>query len=442
MAVKADTSGKLRNLSNGKGNTGDMTRVLRAAIVGMGGFARSHHQALRELEASGQVRLVATCDPHPQRFASEQEEWDFAERGVRVYPDFSEMLEAHTSELDFVTLPTPIPLHAPMHRACVERGLACYLEKPPTLWWAELDVMLAVEENARSATQVGFNFIAEKPRQELKQRLLAGEFGRLRRAGFLGYWPRPKTYFTRAPWAGQLVQGEQLVLDSCTGNAMAHFIHNLLFWCGQDEVLSWGQVGEVEAELYRAHDIESFDTCFARGHCAEDIEIAVAVTHAGSGDAHHHEWIECQDAEIIYRTGHEYSVRWNDGRTETGIAERGTLLAENLRHYVRYLNGAEARPLTTLADSRPFVHFNNLLFIASGHISTISPDHLQGAAARGEEWLEIEGIEAVMNEFTRDVRLPSETNRAWGRSGGHATIEDLKQLENVVRRMKAEKDEC
>lgn len=410
---------------------------LRAAIVGMGGFARQHQSALKALEEMGECQLIASCDPHLEQFGSEQDQWHFAERGVQVYPDYIEMLDAHRHQLDFVTLPVPIPLHAPMHRMCAERELAVYLEKPPTLSWAELEAMIEVDQQARHATQVGFNFIAEQPRQALKQRLLDGEFGPLRCAGFLGHWPRATKYFERAPWAGRLMIDNRLVLDSCVGNAMAHFIHNLLFWCGPDKVLSWGEVQQVEAELYRTHHIESFDTIFARGRCAGDIEIRVAATHAASGASHHREWIECEDATITYHTGAGYSIQWRDGREENGEADRRNLLLENLRFYARYLRGEEERVLTRLEDTRPFVHLNNLFFIAANRIASINEEHLQRASTKNGNWIQIAGIEEALEAFANEGQLPGEMNLPWSHRGGRATIADLAQLESTVRRLHA-----
>ena len=51
------------------------------------------------------------------------------------------------------------------------------------------------------------------------------------------------------------MEGE-LVLDVCMGNAVAHWVHNMLQWCGEGEVLSWADIDSVQAELYRAHAIE------------------------------------------------------------------------------------------------------------------------------------------------------------------------------------------
>ena len=44
-------------------------KPLRVAIIGMGGFAGSHHDVVERLEASGEYRLIATCDPAMDRFA-------------------------------------------------------------------------------------------------------------------------------------------------------------------------------------------------------------------------------------------------------------------------------------------------------------------------------------------------------------------------------------
>src|SRR5690348_217966 len=116
-------------------------RPLRTAIIGMGGFAGSHHEAIRGLEKEGECRLIATCDPKLEAFQDAMQRWEVTARGVQTFPDYVQLLDACRDQLDLVTIPTPVPLHAPMHRAVVEAGLACYLEKPPTLDYAELDRM-------------------------------------------------------------------------------------------------------------------------------------------------------------------------------------------------------------------------------------------------------------------------------------------------------------
>jgi predicted dehydrogenase len=224
---------------------------IRIGIVGMGGFAGSHHEAIARLEDRGAARLICTCDPQPDIFVGEKLAWRFNARGVQVFSDYRSMLEACHRQLDMLVLPTPIQLHAEMHAAATSLGLPVYLEKPPTLDYAELESMIHADARARKSSLVGFNFIIEKMRLSLKERLLAGEFGAIRGATLSALWPRPASYFARNNWAGRLQMDGKMVLDSCFGNAMAHFVHNLLFWTGRPELFSWAQIAAVRAELYR-----------------------------------------------------------------------------------------------------------------------------------------------------------------------------------------------
>jgi predicted dehydrogenase len=371
---------------------------LRVAITGLGGFAASHHRALLALENAGVCQVVGACDPFPNSFLKEQKEWRFKERGVRVFGDWQAMLDMLADEVDVLTVPAPLPLHAPIHKVAVERGIACYLEKPPTLFWRELDEMLEVEKTARFATNVGFNFIIETARQNLKQRILSGEFGKLLRVSFLGHWPRPKSYFTRSPWAGKISLDGRLVLDSCIGNAMAHYIHNLLFWAGTRELFDWANVAGIEAALYRAHAIENYDTVFTRGVFENGVQFLIAATHASKPPQYHREKVICEKAAITYVAGSEWKIEWRDGRDERiekGEADRSDLLARNFTAYFDYLCGAASRPPTTLQESKPFVHLTNLVYVAADEIETVDEEF----TVREDEWIAIGGVEKMMEEF-------------------------------------------
>ena len=55
-------------------------------------------------------------------------------------------------------------------------------ESTRTLDYAALERMISLDAKLPKASLVGFNFIVEKPRLRLKERLLAGEFGPLQGA--------------------------------------------------------------------------------------------------------------------------------------------------------------------------------------------------------------------------------------------------------------------
>lgn len=413
-----------------------MKPPIRVAIIGMGGFAGSHHNTVARLEERGQARLVCTCDPRAANFSAEQQTWRFAARGVKVFDDYRAMLETCHGSLDMVVIPTPIQLHAEMHAATTAFGLPAYLEKPPTLDYAELETMIAADARARKSSLVGFNFIIEKARLSLKRRLLDGEFGAIRGATLSALWPRPASYFARNDWAGRLVLRGHVVLDSCFGNAMAHFVHNLLFWTGGPELFSWAQIAAVRAELYRAHAIEGADTFFVETDTTAGVTMRFALSHACAGPSTQCEIVLCDKATLRYSVGRHIEIRWNDGRVEKTLLDPFDPLLENHLEYFRYLRGDSARPATTLADSRPFVALNDLAYISSGRIALIPAEHVSGVRDEKDQkdYLQVSTMAAAQENFLTRGIWPGSSG--WGRAPAEvATPADLPRLHEVVHGM-------
>jgi predicted dehydrogenase len=409
---------------------------IRIGIIGMGGFAGAHHQAIARLEDRGRAKLICTCDPNHSQFEAEQHGWRLAARGVTVFSDYRAMLETCHRQLDMVVVPTPIQLHAEMHAAAASFGLPSYLEKPPTLDYAELERMIVADARSRKASVVGFNFIIEKSRLSLKARLLAGEFGAIRGATLSALWPRPASYFARNNWAGRLAAEGHLVLDSCFGNAMAHFVHNLLFWTGAPNLFSWAQIAAVRAELYRGHAIEGADTFFVETDTTEGVTMRFALSHACAGKSAHCEMVLCDHATLRYAVGHHIEVRWNDGRIEQVPLEPFDPLYENHLDYIRYLQGEAPRPATTLADSRPFVTLNDLAYVSTGTITPIPAPMLSWVRDEKEQkdYLQVESMIAAHENFLVRGVWPSAAG--WGRPPADVvTPADLPRFEPTVRRM-------
>ena len=409
---------------------------IRIGIIGMGGFAAWHHNVVKRLEDRGQARLICTCDPQAAAFAGEQQNWQFATRGVSVFPDYKSMLAACHRELDLLVVPTPINLHAEMHRAGVELGIPVYLEKPPTLDYLELEEMIVRDRQARRSSLVGFNFIIEKPRLALKQRLLAGEFGAVRGTTLMALWPRPADYFRRNNWAGRLMMDGRVVLDSCLGNALAHFVHNMLFWIGGPELLSWAQIAAVRAELYRAHAIEGADTFFVEADASCGATMRFAVSHACAGQSLHTEIVICEKAELRYTVGQQAEVRWHDGRKETIPLGPFDGLHDNHLEYHAYLRGELPRPATTLVDSRPFVVLNDLAHLSSGTIAPFPPALLSGVRDEKEQkdYFSVAGMPRAVDAFLHHATWPGPNG--WGRATGTVvTPADLPRFHDTIRAM-------
>ncbi len=394
---------------------------LPVAVVGLGGYATVHHRALQRLEHEGEVRVVATCDPRADDLKAGLGELRLDERGVAVLPDLDAMLAQHGAGLRMVTIPTPVPLHAPMHAACIARGLAVYLEKPPTLDPAELERMIDVDAAAPVPTWVGFNFIRDPIRQAVKRRILAGEFGLLKAVRVRVSWQRHDAYYARADWAGRLILRDRLVLDGPLGNAMAHFVHDAMHWAGPSQD-AWGQAVRVRATLLRAHRIQGADTVLAEVDTGGPA-VRIAVTHAGESSSDAYEELLCERAVIRVHPDMAERVRIvRPGLADEIICESDPQHAlENMRAACALVAAGSGRPATSLSDARPFVQLNALAHLSTGRIG-------QDPLCAGT----MPGILAVCDRFLADGVHPCDQGFAWAPRPAWVTAADLPRLRQAV----------
>lgn len=407
-------------------------RPLRLGIIGMGGYAGAHHLAAQALEASGCARLVCACDPAPATFAAQAADWRLRERGVAIHADYRKMLDVHARELDVLAIPTPIPLHEEMHREGVERGLAIYLEKPPTLDPRQLERMIACDRRAPVPTLVGFNFTGESVRQSLKHRLLRGDFGELREVRLLGLWPRPEHYFERNQWAGRLTGADgRLILDSCLGNALSHHVFNALHWAGTGGIDHWASPISVQARAWRAHRIQGADTFFAAAETDAGAPVRIALSHACQGEQRHRETVACDKASLHFVTRSHADIRWRDGRSETITLPHEDHQVRNYRSLFACVLGEQTRPAVTLEDTRPFVHLHALAYIAARTIEDIDPALTRPAPhPRGDGiFKDVRGLAEHAERFLSEGVWP------WKQPGDAATPAMLDDLESTVRAM-------
>lgn len=407
---------------------------LKTAIAGIGGFGSAHHGIFAELEKRGTARVVATCDPALNRLSEICRSHRFAERGVWAYDDFEEMLGTHPGQIDLGVVATPIALHERMHAAFLRDGAACYLEKPPTLDPREFARMLAVEESASVPSNVGFGYIHLEDRINLKRRMMTGEFGTLKRLSFLGLAQREPSYFRRNNWAGTLILGESLVLDSCLGNAMAHFVNNLLFWSDQEQLHAWARPTAMSCELYRANPIEGTDTIFARAELETGVEMRIAATHACSNrEPLFEESIEFEHATILIRSATEVTIQRSDGPIEA-YSIPGASLETCVQDYCDFLTGKKARPAQTLRDCLGFVETNALFYLAGQNIHDLTHAVLIDASNHA---VVLPEVESAARQLIGNGRLPSESGVTWARPGGTSPRTAIPALEAVVRSMKS-----
>jgi predicted dehydrogenase len=163
--------------------------------------------------------------------------------------------------------------------AALRAGANVLVEKPLAGELADVAAIRVAERVAGRFVAVGFQDFYTPGTMWLKRELLSGAIGEVRGVRALGFWPRPAAYYRRNNWAGRLTAGGVAVFDSPFNNAFGHFANLALYFAGTTphEVAAATQ---VEAELFRAHAIESFDTGVARARTASGAALWLGFSHA------------------------------------------------------------------------------------------------------------------------------------------------------------------
>ncbi|WP_053362241.1 Gfo/Idh/MocA family oxidoreductase [Bacillus sp. FJAT-27251] len=166
--------------------------MLRAAVIGLGDISNIHIPAI---QANPNVELVAVCDI--------DETLKDRIPGVRFYTSYEKMLE--TEALDCVHNCLPHHLHYPVTKACVEKGVNVFLEKPLGLNAEEALELVKLEEN-HSDIKIG---VCHQNRynetfETLQELAASGEYGNLVGVKGLVAWHRPKAYYDVKPWRGKM----------------------------------------------------------------------------------------------------------------------------------------------------------------------------------------------------------------------------------------------
>lgn len=249
----------------------------RIALIGISGYGRIHLQLARECRDRGEADIVAATVINPEEESANIAE--LAARGCKIYSDYEEMLREQAGRIDLCMIPTGIHWHARMTIAALRSGANVLVEKPLAGSVADVEAVRAAERKSGRFVAVGFQDLYEPGTLWLKQQLLAGAIGEVRSVRFLGVWPRGRNYFTRNDWAGQVEVDGVAVYDSPLNNAFAHFVMlSLYFACTQERAAAELRLQGVE--LFRAHDIPTFDTAVVRGRTPPGVRLWFGVSHA------------------------------------------------------------------------------------------------------------------------------------------------------------------
>ena len=257
-----------------------MDGKVSTVFIGIGGYGDLYPSLIERFPEIREIcRPVGVVDPFAGR--APHCGW-FREQGVPFYDTAEAFYKERAAELAVIA--TPIPYHKPQCLAALQNGSHVLCEKPLV---PSLSDALELEKAAGAAGRtlgVGFQWSFSRSMNRLKRDVLEGRFGRPFCLKSLICWKRGYDYYESSGWKGRFFDAAgRLVRDSVVTNATAHYLHNIFFLLGTTPdgaaMPEW-----VDAQVYRAKDIESFDTCALKGTFRDGAAFWYGATHAGDLD--------------------------------------------------------------------------------------------------------------------------------------------------------------
>jgi predicted dehydrogenase len=394
--------------------------MIRAALVGVSGYARWHLLMAMEQALVGRLQLVGVTiiNPTEEPMICAR----LSRQGIPVFNRWEDMLRALSGRLDLLLLPTGIQWHAPMTIAALQAGANVLVEKPLAATLQEIDAITAAQATTARLVAVGFQDLYVPAAHDIKHRILAGEIGPLRQITVCARWPRPSTYYARNSWAGSLRTTEGWVLDSPANNALSHFLMLALFWAGEQATTA-AVVTELAAELYRVNPIESFDTISLAARTARGVAINFYGTHAGQTERAPEIRLQGATGQISWIYEKQYTVAVGSAAPLiTPVPEQLDTRLSVLEAVINRLHGASSfivEPNLARAHTR-LINALHQFF----PIHTVAAPHQfldQPPAGSGYR---LQNIDALLDEAAERNVLLSETAAPWAVRGKMHSLGD------------------
>lgn len=264
-----------KNKIKSKGYEGYIMKKTKIVLVGASGYGAYYRMLLSDYVPQERFDLVGIVDPFPVSDEKKPQN----EKPVPFFDTLEEFYQ--TNGADLAVISSPIRFHLEQCLTAMKNGSHVLCEKPLVPTVDEALALQKASEEYGKLLGVGFQWSFCTPILSLKRDILAGVLGKPLRFSTFISWKRYDAYYLSSSWKGRIHDKDgSIIYDSVATNATAHYLHNIFFLMG-DAISASRLPSEVTASLYRAKEIESFDTCFAKGRFDNGAEFCYIATHSG-----------------------------------------------------------------------------------------------------------------------------------------------------------------
>lgn len=392
-----------------------MDGSVSVVIVGIGGFGHTYFEGIIDDWDSGKIRIAGVVEPYPDKCECIEE---VRKRNIPVFKTLQDFYSDCTA--DYAIIASPIQFHCEQVCYALQMGSNVLCEKPICATVQDAKKMIEARDKSGKALAIGYQWSFSDEIQKLKQDILSGIFGEPKRLKTIVLWPRSLKYYSRS-WAGKQKDASgRWVLDSIANNAAAHYLHNMFFVTGKD--LYTSSVPEtVEAELYRANDIENYDTVAARILTEDNVELMFIATHAHEPEAGSilKFCYEFTEGAIFYSEmgrNVSFEAHLNDGT----VIYYDSPKTDSYKKFCRFIDQVQGNKNVSCSPEAAYSHIIciNGMQESMPEITTFPQDTIRkGVTLTGDEMIYVEGLMNDLKNCYEQWKLPSELGIDWAKPG-------------------------
>lgn len=165
---------------------------MNLVILGSGGIAHTHAQALQNTKA---FNLIGVCSNNPEQLR------EFAQQyGIKAYNDFEQLLQ--DTDVHIVSVCTPSGLHAEQGKAIASVGKHVLMEKPIALTVPAAQELIKVCRENQVFIGAFFQRRLEEDVLSLKELIDSGKLGKVFHISLQMNWYRSPEYYAAGGWRG------------------------------------------------------------------------------------------------------------------------------------------------------------------------------------------------------------------------------------------------
>ncbi len=145
---------------------------LRLGVIGCGGMANAHMDALLTMKDSDNVEIEAVCDVYRKRLDAAAQK-----TGGKPYSRYPELLSQ--KDLDYILIATPEHWHHRMILDALDAGKHVYVEKPMTHTIRQAQEVVARVRNSKLKLQVGVQGMSDESYEVANRYIKEGALGKV-----------------------------------------------------------------------------------------------------------------------------------------------------------------------------------------------------------------------------------------------------------------------